>query len=80
MRQHLLQLCQERDIGGAQELKPFIESLKKFYQGVLRHDSKVECSLHEYEALEVRKELFKLYYDKGEFALHGKADASEALD
>jgi hypothetical protein len=36
--------------------------------------------LHEYEALEVRKELFKLFYDKGEFALHGKADASEALD
>jgi hypothetical protein len=36
--------------------------------------------LHEYEALDVRKELFKLFYDKGEFALHGKADASEALD
>ena len=67
-------------MGGAQELKPFIESLKRFYQGVFKNDTTVDCSLHEYEGLEVRKELFKLFYDKGEFALHGKADASEALD
>jgi hypothetical protein len=73
-------LCQEVDLGGAQELKSFIESLQRFYKGVFKNDNKVDCSLHEYEALEVRKELFKLFYDKGDFTLHGKADASEALN
>lgn len=33
-----------------------------------------------YSTLVVRKELFKLFYSSNEFALHTKADASDALD
>ena len=32
------------------------------------------------ESLEIRSELFKLFYESGEFALHSKADAFEAFD
>ena len=58
-----------------------MNSLLDFYDGLFalyytEFSPKVQVVNSNY----VRAELFKLYYDQNEFALHEKADAFEALD
>jgi hypothetical protein len=61
-------------------LQPFIQSLKDFYQKAFNVDSQNGSVVPVLSSLEVRRELYKLFYDKNEFAINSKADAHEAFD
>ena len=61
-------------------MKPIVTAIREFYTQVLKVDSLVDCSVKVCNVNEVRVELFKLFYESGEFVLNSKADAYEALD
>ncbi len=58
-------------------MAPIIQSIKNFYQKAFDAPDNVVKVL---SSNEIRLELFKLFYDSGEFTLNNKADANEALD
>ena len=58
-------------------MAPIIQSIKNFYQEAFDAPDNVVKVL---SSNEIRLELFKLFYDSGEFTLNNKADANEALD
>ena len=70
-----------RNQPGSAEVQPFTQSLLDFYQEV--SDAYKDAQSSQVPVLStnrIRAELFKLNYDRNEFALHEKADAFEALD
>ena len=52
--------------------------MREFYQEAFDHDS--DSTFPQLSSGKVRRELFKLFYESGEFQLHDKADAFETLD
>ncbi len=61
---------------GCPQLAPVIKSIKDFYSEAFNADDRVVKIL---SSNEVRKELFKLFYDSGVYSLNDKADANEAF-
>ena len=61
-------------------MQPFIQSLQNFYEKPFNVDSQINSVIPVLSSLEVRRELYKLFYDKNEFAINSKADAHEAFD
>jgi hypothetical protein len=54
--------------------------LTAFYEEIDQKGGSVDGQISVHQSLAIRRELFKLFYDQGEFILNQKADASEALD
>jgi hypothetical protein len=67
-----------------QKLYPFIIELKNFYRAIDLNNRDQNCEsggeILNYESCGIRRELFKLHYETGEYALHEKADAFESFD
>lgn len=63
----------------APKLRPFAKSIKDFYTSAFTL-IEYDCPVKVLRGLQVRAELFKLFYEKNEFVLYNKADAFEALD
>ena len=63
--------------GYCKQLDGFVNAIKKFYDQVCNY---YDHNVPVVDCAEVRVELFKLYYSKGEFVLNSKADAFDALD
>lgn len=79
LRVDIQSFCDLRN-GGPIELKPLINSLQDFYQNIIDLQREDQEKVHITSSNAIRKELFKLMYLKGEFALNDKADAHEAMD
>lgn len=78
---NMLAFCDLRD-GGPPELKPLINSIQDFYSESnqkSQQDSAVR-RVHVFESTRIRRELFKLKYESGEFQLNFEADAFECFD
>ena len=77
VRQHLRQMCAEK-IKSSKKIAPLVQAIKDFYQQAFEREE--DTKIPELSSNNMRKELFKLFYNIDEFQINSKADAFEALD
>ena len=81
VRMNIIAFCDQRE-GGPPELKGLVNALQDFYSETLRRsqqDTRLR-RLHVFESTGIRRELFKLKYQSGEYMLNYEADAFEVFD
>ena len=81
VRMNIITFYDQRE-GGPVELKSLINKLQDFYSETLRvsQSDAVLRRLHVFESTNIRRELFKLKYQSGEYMLNFEADAFEVFD
>ena len=78
---NLITFCDQRE-GGPPELKKLINAIQDFFAEIIQksQEDSISRRLHSFESTNIRRELFKLKYQRAEYMLNYEADAFEVFD
>lgn len=81
VRMNLITFCDQRE-GGPAELKKLINAIQDFFAEIIQksQEDSILRRLHSFESTNIRRELFKLKYQRAEYMLNYEADAFEVFD
>lgn len=81
VRMNIVAFCDMRT-NGPPQLKPLINAIQDFYQQANRQsqEDSVQRRIHLFDSTAIRRELFKLNYQRAEYVINSEADAFECFD